>query len=314
MLISLPCLAVSGLAAAQTPYPSRVISVQIPFPPGTGNDLLGRALANKLPSYLRQSVVVENRAGASGYIATEYVRRSAPDGHTLVLTSVSFSIVPNTTTLKYTPEDFTAVAMLGTLPFILIVNKSLPVSSMKDLIDYVKERPGKLSIGQGGPTGTTYFLVESLKKISGIDVVSVPYKGTTDAMRDLLAGHIHLMFAPLSTGLTYHRTNEVKLLGITGSERTALLPELATFTQQGYPALDISTWFALLGPAGMSPNAVQVLSEALEKTLATEQVIQTLNSLGIIPDYQGPTALASFLQEDARRWNAMVKESGFNSK
>jgi tripartite-type tricarboxylate transporter receptor subunit TctC len=302
------------LSRSQTTYPSRAINLQIPFPPGTGNDLLGRALANKLPAYLGQTVVVENRAGASGYIATEYTRKATPDGHTLVLASVSFSIVPATTNLRYTADEFTPIAMLGSLPFVLILNKSIPVSNMAGLIDYVKKQPNKLSIGQGGPTGTTYFLVESLKKASSIEVVSVPYKGTTDAIRDLLAGHIDMMFAPISTGLSYHRTNDVKLLGITGTERTTLVPELATFSEQGYPTLDITTWFALLGPAGLSRNTVDILSQAIEKTLFDVQVIQALENLGILPDYKNPATLKSFLQTDAQRWSELVSSSGLRLK
>ena len=182
--VALLCATVSTHAqqdAATGPgqaFPVKAITLLIPFPPGTGNDIVGRLIGNKMSENFGQRVVADNRAGASGNIAIDAARRAAPDGYTLVVASTSFAINLHTMKTGHTLADFTPVAMIGKLPYTLMVSKSVPAKTLKELIDYLKARPGQLNAGQGGPTGTTYFLTETLRKTAGVDVQSVPYKGT----------------------------------------------------------------------------------------------------------------------------------------
>jgi tripartite-type tricarboxylate transporter receptor subunit TctC len=296
--------------SAQSVYPVKPITLLIPFSPGTGNDLVGRVIGNKLTDYLGQRAVAENRAGASGNIAVEAARRAPPDGYTFVVASTSFSINQYTMKVTYKLADFTPVALIGKLPFTLMVAKSIPAKNLKELIDAAKAKPGQLNAGSGGPSGTTFFLLESLKKAAGLDIQSVPYKGTTDGVLDLLAERTQLMFSPMVTSLPQYKAGKVQLVGVTGTKRSPRMPDVATFTEQGFPMLDISTWFALLGPAGVPSNVVKSVSDGVAKALTAEDVIESLNSQGVDPGYGAPAELETFLKADIAMWSRLVKESG----
>lgn len=301
---------IAALAHAQQDFPNKPINLLIPFPPGTGNDIVGRIVGNKLPEFLGQRVVADNRSGASGNIAVEAARRAAPDGYTLVVASTSFSINLHTMKGNHTLADFTPVALIGKLPYTLMVAKSVPARNIKELVDLLKSKPGHFNAGQGGPTGTTYFLTETLKKTAGVDVLAVPYKGTTAGMMDLLADRMHLMFAPMVTGLPHYRANKVQVHAVTGAKRSALMPDVPTFIELGYPMLDIPTWFAFIGPAGIPNNTVKILSDGVAKALASKDVIDGLASQGVEPAYGSPAELDAFLKADTAMWARLVKEAG----
>ena len=304
---------IGNLAQAQQDYPSKAITLLIPYPAGSGNDLVGRIVGNKLSSYLGQRVVSDNRSGASGNIAIEAVHRALADGHTLVVASVSFSINQFTMKLNYDPKDFTAVALLGKLPFTLVATKPLPVKNLKEMINFLKQKPNQFNAGQSGPTGTSFFLLESLKKISGIDVTSVGYKGSTEGIIDILGERTHMMFVPLTTSMPYYRSDRVNLMGVTGSNRTTLLPLVPTFTEQGYPELDIPTWFGLMGPPGIATNTIRILNQAIEKTLNSKEVIAALQLQGIEPTYGSSEELKTFIKADSALWGKLIKDSGIKS-
>jgi len=300
----------SVLAHAQQDFPTKPITLLIPFPPGTGNDIVGRLVGNKLPEFLGQRVVADNRSGASGNIAVEAARRAAPDGYTLVVASTSFAINLYTMKGNHTLADFTPVAMIGKLPYTLMVAKSVPAKNIKELVDLLKAKPGQLNAGQGGPTGTTYFLTETLKKTAAVDVLAVPYKGTTAGMMDLLADRMHIMFAPMVTGLAHYQAGKVQMHGVTGAKRSALMSDVPTFIELGYPMLDIPTWFAFLGPAGIPRNTVKILSDGVAKALASKDVADALATQGVEPSYGSPTELDAFLKADTAMWARLVKEAG----
>lgn len=300
----------SPFVRAQQDFPTKPITLLIPFPPGTGNDIVGRLVGNKLPEFLGQRVVADNRSGASGNIAIEAARRAASDGYTLVVASTSFAINLHTTKGSHTLADFTPVAMIGKLPYTLMVSKSLPARNIKELVELLKAKPGQFNAGQGGPTGTTYFLTETLKKTAGVDVLAVPYKGTTAGMMDLLADRMHLMFAPMVTSLPHYQAGKVQVHGVTGSKRSALMSDVPTFIELGYPMLDIPTWFAFLGPAGIPRNTVKILSDGVAKALASKDVADALASQGVEPGYASPAELDAFLKADTAMWARLVKEAG----
>lgn len=301
-------LGASALAHAQS-YPAKPITLIIPFPPGSGNDVVGRIVGGKLSEMLPQRVVPDNRAGASGNIAIEATKRAPADGYTVVVASTSFSINLHTAKVSYAPSDFTPVAMLGRLPFTLMVAKSVPAKNLKELVALAKGKPGQLNSATG-TTGMGFFLTETLKKSAGVDIQAVPYKGTSAGVLDVLADRTHVMFAPMSTSLPHYKAGKVQVHGITGSKRSALMPEVSTFSEQGYPKLDIPPWFAILGPAGMPKAAVDTLSAAVAKTLASKDVADALTAQGVEPAYASPSQLDAFLRSDNAMWAQLVKELG----
>jgi tripartite-type tricarboxylate transporter receptor subunit TctC len=309
-LVAAALVGACASAAAQQDYPSKPITLLIPFPPGTGNDVVGRILGNKLSEYLGQRVVADNRAGASGNIAIDTTRRSAPDGYTLVIASTSFSINLYTMKVGFGLGDFTPVALIGKLPYTLMVTKSMPANNIKELIDVLRAGKGQYNGGSGGPTGTSFFLLEAFKKAAGFDMQLVAYKGTTAGVTDLLAERTHIMFAPMVTSLGHYKAGKVKLHGVTGAQRSALMPDVPTFSESGYPMLDIPTWFAVLGPAGMPAPVVRVLSAGVAKALASKDVVEALTNQGVEPGYGDPAALDAFLKADTAMWARLVKESG----
>jgi tripartite-type tricarboxylate transporter receptor subunit TctC len=216
--------------------------------------------------------------------------------------------------VNYAPADFTPVALIGKLPFSLMVTKSFPAKNIQELVDLARAKPGQLNASSGGPTGTTFFLLESFKKAAGIDILSVPYKGTTDGMVDLLAGRSQMMFAPIVTSLPHYRAGKIQVFGITGSKRSPLMPDVATFSELGYPSLDISTWFALIGPAGLPGNVVKVMTDGVAKALASKDVIDALVTQGVEPGYGSPAELDVFLKADSAMWSKLVKESGIKAQ
>lgn len=303
-------LGAAGAPLAQQDFPVKPVTVLIPFPPGTGNDVVGRIVGSKVGEILNQRFIADNRAGASGNIAIDQARRAAPDGYTLVVASTSFSINLYTMKSNFGLADFTPVALLGKLPYTLMVAKSLPAKTIKELAELIKNRPGQYNAASGGPTGTSFFLLESFKKAGGFDIQMVPYKGTTDGVVDLIAERTHMMFAPMVTSLGHYRAGKIQLHAVTGGKRSALIPEVPTFIESGYPSLDIATWFAFLGPAAIPGNVVKVLSDATAKALASKDVIDQLTKVGVEPSFGTPAELDAFLKSDTAMWGKMVKESG----
>ena len=282
----------------------------IPFPAGTGNDVVGRIVGKKLSEYLGQAVVADNRPGAFGNIAVDIARRATPDGYTVIVASSSFSI--NRWTMlsaTYSVGDFTPIALIGKQPYSLMVTKSTPAKDIHELIDLIRKKPGEYNGAQG--SGTGYFLLSVLRKTAGIELESVAYKGTTEAVMDLVAGRVQLLFAPITTSLPYYGTGEVRIFGVSGSERSQLMPEVPTFTESGFPALDIPTWFAMLAPKGMATADVNILSGAVAKALALPEVTDPLAKNGIAAGYASPRELETFLNDDMTRWSEIVKASGF---
>ncbi|MFH1605060.1 MAG: tripartite tricarboxylate transporter substrate binding protein [Pseudomonadota bacterium] len=303
-------ICIVGPAIAQQDYPIKPINFLIPFPPGTGNDVVGRIVANKLSEYIGQRVIADNRAGASGNIAVGLAHRAAPDGYTLVMASTSASINQYTMKENYPLADFTPVARIGFLPYTLVVTKSMPAKNIKELAALMKSGQDRYNAASGGPTGTSFFLVESFKKAAGFDIQMVAYKGTTAAVVDLLADRTHILFAPMVTSLPHYRAGKIQVLGVTGSKRSPLMPDVPTFIESGYPTLDIPTWFALLGPAGVPGDVVKRLSASVAKVMASKDVIDSLTKVGVDPSFGTPAELDAFLKADTAMWAKMVKEAG----
>jgi len=303
-------LAASGYALGQEFPAAKPITLLIPFPPGTGNDVVGRVVGGKVGEILNQRVVPDNRAGASGNIAIETTKRAPPDGYTLVVASTSYSI--NLYTMKASSglSDFTPVALIGKLPYSLMVNKAMPAQNIKELAALLKAKSGQYNGGSGGPTGTSFFLLDAFEKAIGGKVQQVAYKGTTAGVADLLAERTHLMFAPMVTSLPQYRAGKIQVHGVSGSKRSPLMPDVPTFNESGYPMLDVPTWFAFLGPAGMPAGVVKVLNDTTGKALAAKDVIDALTNQGVEPGFGSPAETEAFLKADVAMWGKLVREAG----
>jgi tripartite-type tricarboxylate transporter receptor subunit TctC len=301
----------TSLAQAQG-YPNRPIRMLVGFPPGGSTDLAARALGEKLSQALGQSIVVENKAGASGNIAAEQVARSAPDGHTLYMAPTSFATAPAFfAKLSWDPvKDFTPVSLVATVPIIAVTHPSVPARTVQQLVAYAKANPGKLNMASPGATTLTRLTGERFKQIAGIDWVTVHYKGGAPAMQDMLAGTAQVMFANISDVLTQVKAGKLNAIAVTTPQRSPAVPEVPTFAESGYPEYAFMTWQAVVGPAGMPPEVVRRLNAEIVRIMATPEMQQRFASFGTDAATSTPEELGRFLAEEVAKIAAIAKSVG----
>ena len=254
---SRPALALAATAASAQPYPSKPITIVVPFAAGSGTDSITRIIGQYLQNALNQSVVIENKVGASGVLAATYVARAAPDGYTLLMaTNSTHSANPHLfKSLSYDPvKDFAPVARAGSYVFMLVVNPAVPAKTLPELVAYAKANPGKLTYASGNTTGIVAG--ETLKSKAGIDVLHIPYKSTPPAINDVLGGRVSMMFIDLAPGLEHVRAGTMRPLAVTTKERSALLPDLPSLSEAGIPGYDVTSYAALFAPAGTPKEIV----------------------------------------------------------
>lgn len=311
ILASLPaCGAIVTGAWAQT-YPSKPITIIVPFPPGSGNDTVARILGPKITDDWRQQVVVDNRPGAGAAIGAEIAARSAPDGYTLFLPSSSNAINMHSARAKYDlVRDFAPIALIGTLPFVLVVPASLPAKSIKELVALAKAHPKEMLFASSGMASTSHLVGELFRTSNRIEISHVPYKGGGLAARDLISGQVHLLFTNMSTMTPFIKSGRLRGLGVSGDQRSPVLPEVPTMAQAGFPQLDMGTWFALLAPAGTPPAIVTQLNQEIVKIVALPDVRQQLAHQGVVPSAGSPAAAEAFLKKDVARWGKIIKDAG----
>ena len=314
LVAALALAAACGAALAQAAYPAKPITLLIPFPPGTGNDVIGRAYAVKMAEGLGQPIVADNRAGASGNIAAEAAAKAASDGYTLFCGSGSFTLNMHLSKLNFDLSNFAGISMLGQMAYTLSVPASLPARSVAELVKLAKAKPGVLSGATGGNSTAGYFLLESLNKAAGVEIVPVAYKGTPEAVPDLLAGRVHVLFSLLATSLPLHQGGKAPIIGITGAKRSAVLPDVATFTESGFPMLDMPSWFALLAPAATPRPVITRLNAEAVKAAHLKDVQDQLNKLGVDPGASTPAELDAFLKADYAKWGKAVADSGVSAR
>jgi len=317
-LILLAAAAAFGLAAsgdgvqAQT-YPSKPLTLVVPFPAGSTTDLVGRILASKLSDALGQQVIVENRGGAGGGIGTEAVARAAPDGYTLLLGTIgthaiNVSVYPN---LNYDPiADFTPIIQFGTAPNVLVVPPSLPVKSLRELIDYAKARPGETNFGSSG-IGTSNHLSGALFSArEDLKSTHVPYRGGAQAITDLLRGEITFMFYHYLPLLGHIREGKLRALAVTGAKRIDALPDVPTMAQAGISDFVVSAWFGVYTPAKTPPEIAKKLHSTISKIIDTPEVRESLIAQGIDPENGTPDDLVALMKSEIARWAKAVEMSG----
>jgi tripartite-type tricarboxylate transporter receptor subunit TctC len=305
---------VSGAAAAQQ-YPTRPIRLVVGFPPGGSTDLAARALGDKLSQALGQTIVIENKAGASGNIAAEQVARAAPDGYTLLMAATSFATAPAFfAKLSWDPvKDFTPVSLVATVPIIAVTHPSVPAKNLKELVAYSKANPGKLNMASPGAQTLTRLSGERFKQVAGLDWVTVHYKGGAPAMQDMLAGTAQVMFANISDVITQVKAGRLSAMAVATPQRAAAVPDVPTFAESGYPEYSFMTWQAVVGPAGMPKPVVQRLNAEIVRIMATAEIKERFASFGTDAAVSTPEELGRFLAGEVVKIRRVAESVGMTA-
>lgn len=298
-------------AMAAEPYPTRTVTIVTPFAAGSGTDVTARLIAQTLQELFGQPFVVENRSGAGGLLAAGAVARAKNDGYTLLLTTNSTHSAANGLfkNVPYDPiRDFTPIARIGSFSSFIAVHPSLPVGTIQELVAYAKANPGKLSFGVGN--STAHIVVETLKKRTGTDLVRVAYRSNPAVWTDVLAGHISMMLADWVVGLPQFKAGKIKALAVVTRDRDARLPDVPTLHETVMPNYHVLAWVGLFAPAGMPPEAVTVLADAVQKTLARQEIRKRFEASGTDIYWSGPQEFETFVKSELGSWTAMIKEAG----
>jgi len=307
-----------GLADAQT-YPSRPIRVIVPAAPGGGTDILARILGQKLTESWGQPVVVENRAGASGSLGATLAIRAVPDGYTLLMASTGTlmavaTAVPNSAANTAGPFDvareLTPITLVAAPPYLLVVHPSLAVGSVADLIALARTRPGTLNFGSSGSGAASHLAAELFNATAGLSMVHVPYKGQGQAVADLLAGQVQLMFSPAPPITSHVRAGALHALAVTGAKRSAFEPDLPTVAEAGLPGYEATGWFGLLAPARLPADIILRLHGEVTRILTLEDVRTRLAQLGAEPAPSTPEGFTRYINEDIGKWLKLIHDLG----
>ena len=309
----LGCVLTATVAQAQqAAYPSRPLRLILPFPPGGSTDLLGRTLAEKLGDSLRQPVVPENRPGAGGNVGAEAAARSAPDGYTLVLCAPSLAISPSLyRKLNYDPmRDLAPVALVATIPNLLVVHPSVPARSLAELAQHARANPGKLNFGTGGPGTSNQLAADMFRSLSRTEIVLVPYKGAETAMLAVLSGQVQMVVIGTPASATHVKSGKLRALALLGKERYPDLPDVPTAAESGMPEFEVDTWYGVLAPAGVPREVLARLNGDIVKVMRTPDMRERLATMGIQPLASTPEEFGEFLKSEVARWGKVVRESG----
>jgi tripartite-type tricarboxylate transporter receptor subunit TctC len=314
---TLMLFALAGPALAQD-YPSKPIRLIVGFAPGGGTDYVGRAIGQRLSDALGQPVVVENRPGASSMVANEMVAKSAPDGYTLLVAAAgAMTIAPNiNSNVGFdTFRDFEPIALVVTSPYLLTVNPSVPARNLAEFTALAKASPGKLNFASAGTGGAPHLAGELYKRMAGVDLVHVPYKGLAPAITDVLGGQVQAVFADINLVLKQIEAGKLKALAITGTQRFAALPDLPTMAEAGLPGYQAQTWYGLVAPAGTPASVIKRLHAEVSKALALPEMRSQFATQGMLPASASatPADFAALIRTDFDKWRKLIKEAGIKA-
>lgn len=322
-MIRLTCsvVLVTVLAAANTTavsgqaYPTKPIRMIVPYAPGGGTDNLARMLSKKMSETFEQSVVVDNRGGAGGIIGTELAARAAADGHTILMTSSAYTIVPMTYgKLPYDPlKDFAPISLLTAQPYLMVVHPSVPANSVKDFIALAKSRPGQLNYASGSYGTAPHLAGELLKRSTGIDLVHVPFKGGGPAVIAIVSGEVAMLFSSLPTTLPQVQAGRLKMLAISSAKRSAVLPSLPTLAESGVPDFEVINWYGLLAPARTPPRIIDKLHETAVRQLRAPDMLARLTSEGTDAVGGTPEQFREYIVMELDKWDKLGRAVGLRA-
>lgn len=296
-------LVFAAAAVAQEAYPSRAVSIVVPFPPGGGADILARVLGQKLSETWRQPVLVENKPGAAGVVGANGVARSEPDGYTLLM-AASGAIVPANA------KDLAPVTLVAAPPYMLLVHSSVPAASTREFIAHLKARPGQLNFASSGVGSASHLSAELFMGLSGTKMTHVPYKGIGQAVTDLVSGQVQVLFGPPPAVLKQVQAGALKALAVTGPQRSVLWPEIPTVAESGVPGYDAVGWYGLLAPAKTPREVVLRIAAEVARSLQAPAVAERLSAVGATPAAGSPDDFARFLEADTAKWANLMAKAG----
>jgi tripartite-type tricarboxylate transporter receptor subunit TctC len=297
------CLLLTTLVShAADIYPSKTIKVIVPFPPGGGADTLIRLIAPVTGDLWKQSLIIENRPGASGMIGAELVAQSPADGYTLLMGSTAAVTEKNI-------AQFSPIALVSASPYVVTISPALNINSIRTLIAYAKANPGKIRYGSSGAGSASHLAGELFASMAGVDLLHIPYKGTGQALTDLLAGHIDLMFAPAQTVMPQIESGKLLALAQTGGKRSEAIPNIPTVADAGLPGYSAVGWFGLFAPANTPKPIIKKINQTVNFVLAQEKIRRAMQERGIDPASGSADEFASFLREDQSKWAKLIKEN-----
>ena len=316
LAIALAVAAAPGTVTAQNSYPTRPIRIIVPSAPGGGTDYTARTIAHKLTEAVGQTVVVENRPGAAGNIGAEIAAKATPDGYTLVMPITSFAMNPHLyKKLPFdTVNDFAPITLAALAPLYLVVSPSVPAKNVSELIALAKAKPGQLNYANSGNGTSAHLAGELFKKMAGVDLVSVPYKGGGPAVIDVVAGRVQIYFSTIPAALAQVQAGKLRGLAVTSPKRVNLMPDVPTVAESGLPGYEIVGWFGLFAPAGTPKPAVARLNKEINEILRTPDAQKRFASEGLVPGGGTPEQLGKFVRSEIEKWGALIKQIGLQAQ
>jgi tripartite-type tricarboxylate transporter receptor subunit TctC len=306
----LAALLAAGTSAHAQSYPAKPIRFITPYAPGGSTSILARLVGQKLTESWGQSVIVDNRPGASTIIGTEALTRSSPDGHTILLVSVDCVLIPQ---LMQTPydilKDFAPVATLGATNFILVIHPSVPADNLQEFISLARSRPGQLNYASAGSGTVSHLVAELFNQITGIAMQHVPYKGGGPALTDLVGGQVQLLFVPPATTIPFVKGGKLKAVAVSGDGRMAALAQVPTFAEAGLAGYDPKQWYGVLAPAGTPRATIEKLSSEIGRILAIPEIKEKLDGVGMEPFRSTPAQMSAMMKADTARYGTVIKSA-----
>ena len=302
---------IAAPAAAQSDYPNKPIRIIVPFPAGGSNDILARYFGDKLTERLGQSSIIDNRGGASGIIGTEMAANAPADGYTLLIISTSYTMNAAVRKLPYDVEkSFDPISMFGASPNSIVVRQGGEINTLKEIVSRAKANPGSMMYASTGIASFNHFGGELFKKLAGIDLGHVPYKGGGPAMIDVMAGQIPIMFSSLTQVLPYVRTDKLKLIVIGADKRSPVVPEIPTFAEAGYPGYEMYVWWGISAPAGVPKNISQQLNKVFSGILADPGTRKRLDAKAAEPRHATPDEFRKIIRDEVIKWKSVAQSAG----
>jgi tripartite-type tricarboxylate transporter receptor subunit TctC len=313
-LSALAALSLASTAAPAQTFPAKALRMVIAFPAGGSADIVGRVMAQKMSENIGQQVVVENRPGAGGNIAFEFVARAEPDGYTLV--NATPGIVTNLSLFRKTNfklDDFTPIMHVGDAPLLIMVHPSLPANNIMELVRLAKSRPGAVRYGSAGMGSSSHLASEVFRLMAGLDMLHVPYKGAAAPMQDVMGGQIEVTSVPIAESIPHVRAKRLKAMGQTGAKRSAIAAEIPTLDEGGIKGYNVATWYVVFGPAKMPRDIVTRLHSELDRVLKDPQILERYSSMGVNITASSPEQATKFAQAEHIRWAKIIQAAGIKA-